>query len=189
MSCFVAPSGAVLRWSHPEAWNGVGKGWGGSSGSIPGPGEDVIILPSTWGRKGVSFLWRCWALPKLGFIFVFQYGLLALVAIPVCAGPHICCLSHRLQYKNVVFGRKWEFSIFLYTWTQALTYTDFQAEVCTGPLFQKRICKTQNHKEIISWPISICVLSKDHIFHFCNCITFHFIFLLQFQPFSGSLSN
>ncbi|XP_063279528.1 fibrocystin isoform X2 [Prinia subflava] len=40
------PSGAVLKWSHPEAWNGVGKGWGGSKGSIPGPGEDVIILPN-----------------------------------------------------------------------------------------------------------------------------------------------
>ncbi|TRZ13995.1 hypothetical protein HGM15179_013119, partial [Zosterops borbonicus] len=41
-----APSGAVLKWSQPEAWNGVGEGWGGSNGSIPGPGEDVIILPN-----------------------------------------------------------------------------------------------------------------------------------------------
>uniref|UniRef100_A0A8C3XE04 PKHD1 ciliary IPT domain containing fibrocystin/polyductin n=1 Tax=Cyanoderma ruficeps TaxID=181631 RepID=A0A8C3XE04_9PASS len=41
-----SPSGAVLKWSHPETWNDVGKGWGGSSGSIPGPGEDVIILPN-----------------------------------------------------------------------------------------------------------------------------------------------
>ncbi|NWU45390.1 PKHD1 protein, partial [Hylia prasina] len=40
------PSGAVLKWSQPETWNGVGKGWGGSNGSIPGPGEDVIILPN-----------------------------------------------------------------------------------------------------------------------------------------------
>ncbi|XP_027528473.1 fibrocystin isoform X1 [Neopelma chrysocephalum] len=40
------PSGAVLKWSHPETWNDVGKGWGGSNCSIPGPGEDVIILPN-----------------------------------------------------------------------------------------------------------------------------------------------
>ncbi|XP_068039311.1 fibrocystin isoform X2 [Anomalospiza imberbis] len=40
------PSCAVLKWSLPETWNGVGKGWGGSNGSIPGPGEDVIILPN-----------------------------------------------------------------------------------------------------------------------------------------------
>ncbi|XP_063186731.1 fibrocystin isoform X2 [Chroicocephalus ridibundus] len=40
------PSDAVLKWSHPETWNGVEKGWGGSSHSIPGPGEDVIILPN-----------------------------------------------------------------------------------------------------------------------------------------------
>ncbi|NXE82096.1 PKHD1 protein, partial [Cochlearius cochlearius] len=40
------PSDAVLKWSHPETWNGVEKGWGGSNHSIPGPGEDVIILPN-----------------------------------------------------------------------------------------------------------------------------------------------
>ncbi|XP_068867901.1 fibrocystin isoform X2 [Aphelocoma coerulescens] len=40
------PSGAVWKWSHPETWNDVGEGWGGSNGSIPGPGEDVIILPN-----------------------------------------------------------------------------------------------------------------------------------------------
>ncbi|KAM7062054.1 fibrocystin [Acridotheres tristis] len=39
------PSCAVMKWSLAETWNGVGKGWGGSNGSIPGPGEDVIILP------------------------------------------------------------------------------------------------------------------------------------------------
>lgn len=53
MSCFVVPSDAVLEWSHPETWNDVKKGWGGSNYSIPGPGEDVIILPSKKGRKGV----------------------------------------------------------------------------------------------------------------------------------------
>ncbi|XP_059687939.1 fibrocystin [Gavia stellata] len=41
-----APSDAVLKWSHPETWNDVEKGWGGSNRSIPGPGEDVIILPN-----------------------------------------------------------------------------------------------------------------------------------------------
>ncbi|NXR22980.1 PKHD1 protein, partial [Cinclus mexicanus] len=40
------PSCAVMKWSLAETWNGVGKGWGGSNGSIPGPGEDVIILPN-----------------------------------------------------------------------------------------------------------------------------------------------
>ncbi|XP_009642896.1 fibrocystin, partial [Egretta garzetta] len=39
-------SDAVLKWSHPETWNGVEKGWGGFNHSIPGPGEDVIILPN-----------------------------------------------------------------------------------------------------------------------------------------------
>ncbi|XP_062494516.1 fibrocystin isoform X2 [Pezoporus occidentalis] len=40
------PSDAVLKWSQPETWNDVEKGWGGSNYSIPGPGEDVIILPN-----------------------------------------------------------------------------------------------------------------------------------------------
>ncbi|NXD15876.1 PKHD1 protein, partial [Nothocercus nigrocapillus] len=40
------PSDAVLKWSHPETWNDVGKGWGGSNSSIPIAGEDVIILPN-----------------------------------------------------------------------------------------------------------------------------------------------
>ncbi|XP_064506857.1 fibrocystin isoform X1 [Pseudopipra pipra] len=40
------PYDAVLKWSHPETWHDVGKGWGGSNCSIPGPGEDVIILPN-----------------------------------------------------------------------------------------------------------------------------------------------
>ncbi|NXL83094.1 PKHD1 protein, partial [Alectura lathami] len=40
------PSDDVLKWSHPETWRDVGKGWGGSNSSIPGPGEDVIILPN-----------------------------------------------------------------------------------------------------------------------------------------------
>ncbi|XP_030346033.1 fibrocystin isoform X2 [Strigops habroptila] len=40
------PSDAVLKWSHPETWNDVEKGWGGFNYSIPGPGEDVIILPN-----------------------------------------------------------------------------------------------------------------------------------------------
>ncbi|NXJ66569.1 PKHD1 protein, partial [Rostratula benghalensis] len=39
-------SDAVLKWSHPESWNDVEKGWGGFNHSIPGPGEDVIILPN-----------------------------------------------------------------------------------------------------------------------------------------------
>ncbi|XP_053919594.1 fibrocystin [Cuculus canorus] len=41
-----ASSDAVLKWSHSETWNDVRKGWGGSNGSVPGPWEDVIILPN-----------------------------------------------------------------------------------------------------------------------------------------------
>ncbi|OXB53960.1 hypothetical protein ASZ78_006666, partial [Callipepla squamata] len=40
------PSDSVLKWSHPETWKDVEKGWGGFNCSIPGPGEDVIILPN-----------------------------------------------------------------------------------------------------------------------------------------------
>ncbi|KAK2511732.1 hypothetical protein Q9233_016736 [Columba guinea] len=43
---YLVPSDAVLKWSHPETWNDVEKGWGGYNGSVPGPGEDVIILPN-----------------------------------------------------------------------------------------------------------------------------------------------
>uniref|UniRef100_A0A8C6JJ31 Uncharacterized protein n=1 Tax=Melopsittacus undulatus TaxID=13146 RepID=A0A8C6JJ31_MELUD len=46
VSTAAAPSDAVLKWSQPETWNDVEKGWGGSNYSIPGPGEDVIILPN-----------------------------------------------------------------------------------------------------------------------------------------------
>ncbi|XP_067401067.1 fibrocystin isoform X2 [Emydura macquarii macquarii] len=42
----VSPPGIVLKWSFPESWSGVKKGWGGYNYSIPGPGEDVIILPN-----------------------------------------------------------------------------------------------------------------------------------------------
>uniref|UniRef100_A0A8C3J6H9 PKHD1 ciliary IPT domain containing fibrocystin/polyductin n=1 Tax=Calidris pygmaea TaxID=425635 RepID=A0A8C3J6H9_9CHAR len=53
---YLVPSDAVLKWSHPESWNDVEKGWGGFNHSIPGPGEDVIILPK--------------------YVFVLQHGLL-----------------------------------------------------------------------------------------------------------------
>ncbi|XP_010133111.1 PREDICTED: fibrocystin-like, partial [Buceros rhinoceros silvestris] len=43
---YLAPFQNVLKWSHPETWNDVEKGWGGYNCSIPGPGEDVIILPN-----------------------------------------------------------------------------------------------------------------------------------------------
>lgn len=56
MSYFVDPSDSVLKWSHPETWKDVEKGWGGFNCSIPGPGEDVIILPSKDGNDGVQFL-------------------------------------------------------------------------------------------------------------------------------------
>uniref|UniRef100_A0A8C3U4P5 PKHD1 ciliary IPT domain containing fibrocystin/polyductin n=1 Tax=Catharus ustulatus TaxID=91951 RepID=A0A8C3U4P5_CATUS len=46
VAIYISPSCAVMKWSLAETWNGVGEGWGGSNGSIPGPGEDVIILPN-----------------------------------------------------------------------------------------------------------------------------------------------
>ncbi|KAM7135910.1 fibrocystin isoform 3-T3 [Molossus nigricans] len=40
-----APESA-LKWSLPEAWTGVEEGWGGHNHTIPGPGDDVLILPN-----------------------------------------------------------------------------------------------------------------------------------------------
>ncbi|XP_060046033.1 fibrocystin isoform X3 [Erinaceus europaeus] len=37
---------SILRWSLPEAWAGVEKGWGGYNYTIPVPGDDVLILPN-----------------------------------------------------------------------------------------------------------------------------------------------
>ncbi|XP_074847514.1 fibrocystin isoform X4 [Carettochelys insculpta] len=42
----VSPPDIILKWSFPESWSGVKKGWGGFNYSIPAPGEDVIILPN-----------------------------------------------------------------------------------------------------------------------------------------------
>nr|XP_045012449.1 fibrocystin isoform X2 [Jaculus jaculus] len=38
--------GAALKWSSPETWQDVEEGWGGYNHSIPGPGDDVVILPN-----------------------------------------------------------------------------------------------------------------------------------------------
>ncbi|XP_047651580.1 fibrocystin isoform X2 [Phacochoerus africanus] len=35
-----------IKWSLPDAWEGVEKGWGGHGGTIPGSGDDVLILPN-----------------------------------------------------------------------------------------------------------------------------------------------
>ncbi|KAM9666760.1 fibrocystin [Trichechus inunguis] len=40
-----APESA-LKWSHPETWQGLEEGWGGYSNTIPGAGDDVLILPN-----------------------------------------------------------------------------------------------------------------------------------------------
>ncbi|XP_066215311.1 fibrocystin isoform X2 [Saccopteryx leptura] len=37
---------SALRWSLPEAWAGVEEGWGGHNHTVPGPGDDVLILPN-----------------------------------------------------------------------------------------------------------------------------------------------
>ncbi|XP_072688783.1 fibrocystin [Canis lupus baileyi] len=40
-----APESA-LKWSLPEAWTGIEEGWGGHNHTIPGPGDDILILPN-----------------------------------------------------------------------------------------------------------------------------------------------
>ncbi|XP_008579097.1 PREDICTED: fibrocystin-like, partial [Galeopterus variegatus] len=40
-----APESA-LKWSLPETWQGIEEGWGGHNHTIPGPGDDVLILPN-----------------------------------------------------------------------------------------------------------------------------------------------
>ncbi|GAB1284827.1 Fibrocystin [Apodemus speciosus] len=37
---------SALKWSLPETWQDAEKGWGGYNHSIPGPGDDVLILPN-----------------------------------------------------------------------------------------------------------------------------------------------
>ncbi|XP_051060248.1 fibrocystin [Phodopus roborovskii] len=37
---------SALKWSLPETWQDVAKGWGGYNHTIPGPGDDVLILPN-----------------------------------------------------------------------------------------------------------------------------------------------
>ncbi|XP_070274536.1 fibrocystin [Myotis yumanensis] len=37
---------SALKWSLPEAWTGIEEGWGGYNQTIPGPGDDVLILPN-----------------------------------------------------------------------------------------------------------------------------------------------
>lgn len=37
---------SASRWSLPETWQDVEKGWGGYNHTIPGPGDDVLILPN-----------------------------------------------------------------------------------------------------------------------------------------------
>ncbi|XP_031222830.1 fibrocystin [Mastomys coucha] len=37
---------SALKWSLPETWQDVEKGWGGYNHTIPGPGDDVLILPN-----------------------------------------------------------------------------------------------------------------------------------------------
>ncbi|XP_004869101.1 fibrocystin isoform X3 [Heterocephalus glaber] len=37
---------STLKWSFPETWKDVEEGWGGYNHTIPGPGDDVLILPN-----------------------------------------------------------------------------------------------------------------------------------------------
>ncbi|MBZ3881642.1 Fibrocystin, partial [Sciurus carolinensis] len=40
-----APESA-LKWSVPETWQDIEEDWGGHNHTIPGPGDDVLILPN-----------------------------------------------------------------------------------------------------------------------------------------------
>ncbi|XP_054992667.1 fibrocystin [Sorex araneus] len=37
---------STFKWSLPETWAGVEEGWGGYNQTVPGPGDDVLILPN-----------------------------------------------------------------------------------------------------------------------------------------------
>ncbi|XP_073938075.1 fibrocystin isoform X2 [Castor canadensis] len=37
---------STLKWSLPETWQDAEEGWGGHNHTIPGPGDDVLILPN-----------------------------------------------------------------------------------------------------------------------------------------------
>ncbi|XP_031997014.1 fibrocystin [Hylobates moloch] len=46
ISASTSASESALKWSLPETWQGVEEGWGGYNNTIPGPGDDVLILPN-----------------------------------------------------------------------------------------------------------------------------------------------
>ncbi|KAM6185543.1 LOW QUALITY PROTEIN: fibrocystin [Rhynchocyon petersi] len=46
ISVSTSASESTFKWSMPETWEGVEKGWGGHGNTIPGPGDDVLILPN-----------------------------------------------------------------------------------------------------------------------------------------------
>uniref|UniRef100_A0A8C2VLV7 Fibrocystin n=1 Tax=Chinchilla lanigera TaxID=34839 RepID=A0A8C2VLV7_CHILA len=46
ISASTSASESALKWSHSEAWQDAKEGWGGYNHSIPGPGDDVLILPN-----------------------------------------------------------------------------------------------------------------------------------------------
>ncbi|XP_067840890.1 fibrocystin-like [Heptranchias perlo] len=39
------PLVSISMWSSPLSWEGVAEGWGGYNHSVPGPEDDVIVLP------------------------------------------------------------------------------------------------------------------------------------------------
>ncbi|XP_037698842.1 fibrocystin isoform X3 [Choloepus didactylus] len=46
ISASTSASESTLKWSLPETWQGVEESWGGHNHTIPGPGDDVLILPN-----------------------------------------------------------------------------------------------------------------------------------------------
>nr|XP_033792609.1 fibrocystin isoform X3 [Geotrypetes seraphini] len=42
----LSPPSVPLKWSLPEAWEGIKQGWGGYNHTVPSAGDDIIVLPN-----------------------------------------------------------------------------------------------------------------------------------------------
>lgn len=73
-----APESA-LKWSLPETWQDVGEGWGGHNHTIPGPGDDVLILPSEWNDP-----WD-WAMSELPVDYISFMPHNTVIRVEICS--------------------------------------------------------------------------------------------------------
>lgn len=120
---------------------------------------------------------------------MFQCGLLGPGGhSSVCRTPYLFLVTQTAVQK-CSFWKRMIILFHFHIHTKTSTYADFQAGVCTGTLIQKRTCKTQTHSSQRAHLLTrlFCILFKHHILHFC--ITFHFIFLLQFLLINSNFSN